>query len=207
MDWGNILPIVFGLLAVIGLPLALRSRKRGGQKKVEELCQHLQGIGVKASALEKGTSQEKLGQKRTWGQKSIGTIKLTEQNIDSISVTGEASQYGVHYFLDYLVRSSSLIGREKKKKTKMITKKSSLLRGKVIDIEWRGDDFLAQKLNFDYGLKDKLLRADLGAVKGSIWIFPEPKHEYARIRTTYFLPTPDLFDAMDIIAKHTKSGW
>ena len=204
MDWGSILTIVLGMLAAIGLPLALRSRGKGGQKKVQELWQHLQGIGVKASMFEKGTGQEKLGQKRSWGQKSVGIIKLTDKNIDSISVVGVASQYGVNYYLDYLVRKSSIIGIEKKKKTRMITKKSSLIRGKVIDIEWRGDNTLAQKLNFDYRLKDKLLQA---APKGSIEVFPEPKYEYARIRTTYFLPTPDLLEDMDIIAEHLKSWY
>jgi len=117
VDWGSILTIVLGILAAIGLPLALRSRGKGGQKKVQELWQHLQGIGVEASMFEKGTGQEKLGQKRSWGQKSVGIIKLTDRNIDSISVVGVASQYGVNYYLDYLVRKSSIIGIEKKKKT------------------------------------------------------------------------------------------
>jgi len=207
VDWGSILTIVLGILAAIGLPLALRSRGKGGQKKVQELWQHLQGIGVKASMFEKGTGQEKLGQKRSWGQKSVGIIKLTDKNVDSISVVGVASQYGVNYSLDYLVRKSSIIGIEKKKKTRMITKKSSLLRGEVIDIEWRGDNALAQKLNFDSRLKDKLLQADPSAFKGSVWIFPEPGYEYSRIRTAYFLPMPDLFDSIDIIATHIQSGW
>ena len=35
----------------------------------------------------------------------------------------------------------------------------------------------------------------------------EPKYEYARVRTSYFLPSLDLFDAIDIIAKHVKSEW
>ena len=119
---------------------------------------------------------------------------------------GVATQYGVHYYLDFLVGSVSLTGRENKRKTRMTRKRSSAFWGKVTDIEWRGDDFLARKLNFDYRLKDKLLQADLNALKGSIEIFPEPKYEYTRIRTAYFLPTPDLFEAVDIVAKHIKSG-
>ena len=204
MDWDAIVTIVLGVSVAIGLLLALKSLKKGSQKKVGELCQHLQGIGVKASALERDISQGKLGQRRSWGQTLVGTIKLTDRNIDSINVVGVATQYGVHYFLDYLVRSYSSIGRQNKKKTRMTRKKSSVLRGTVIDIEWKGDDSLAQKLNFDHQLKHKLLQA---APKGSIEIFPEPKYEYARIRTTYFLPTLDLFEAMDIIAKHIKSWY
>ena len=203
MDWDSIVTIVFGILIVAGLPLALRSLKKGGQKKLDELCRHLQGIRVKASALERDTSQEKLGQRRSWGQKLVGTIKLTDRNVDSINVVGVATQYGVNYFLDYLVRSYSSIGRQKKK-TRMTRKKSSVLSRTVIDIEWRGDDSLAWKLNFDYQLKYKLMQA---APKGSIEIFPEPKYEYARIRTSYLLPTLELLEAMDIIAEHIKSWY
>jgi len=207
MDLGNILPILFGIIAAIGVPLALRSRKKSGPRKVEEFNQHLHGIGVKASLLEKGTTQENVGQKRFGTQKPLGTISVTGKNIDSINVHGVASQYGVHYFLDYLVRISNFIGKVDKKRTKLIKKKTSVLRGKVIDVEWRGDDSLARKLNFDYQLKDRLLQADLNAFKGGILIYHELKHEYARIRTYYFLPTHDLFEAIDIIAKHIKSEW
>jgi hypothetical protein len=203
LHWDSILTIVFGLLLAIGLPLALRSLKKNGTNKLDEICQHLQGIGVEASALEGDTSQGKLGQRRSWGQKLVGTIKLTDRNIDSINVVGMATQYGVHYFLDYLVRCYSSIGRPKKK-TRMTRKRSSVLRGKIADIEWKGDDSLAQKLNLDSKLKYKLLQA---AHKGSIEIFPEPKYEYARIRTTYLLPTLDLLEAMDIIAEHIKSWY
>ena len=207
MDWDNILPILLGLLALIGLPLAFRSRKKSGPNKVEELCQHLQGIGMKASRPEEDTSQEKTRGKRSRGQKPVGTVKLKGRNIDSINVTGVVSQYGVNYYLDFLVNSPSLTGRENKGKTRMVRKKSSTPLGKVTDIEWRGDDLLAQKLNFDYQLKDKLLQADLNVIKSNIQIFPEPKHAHTRIRTTYFLPAPDMFEAIDTIAKHIKSGW
>ena len=37
-------------------------------------------------------------------------------------------------------------------------------------------------------------------------IFPEPKYAYARVRTAYFLPSLDLFEAIDIIVKHIKAG-
>ena len=62
-------------------------------------------------------------------------------------------------------------------------------------------------VHWDYQLKDKLLQAELGELKDGIGIFPEPKYEYVRVRTSYFLPSLDLFDAIDIIAKHAKSGW
>ncbi len=207
MELDNLLPIIIGIMAAIGLPFALRSRKKSGPKKVGELCQHLQGMAVKATVLENGTNQERAGQKRFGTQKPLGTINLTGKNIDSINVHGVASQYGVQYFLDYLVTISSFTGRTDKKKTKMIRKRTSALWGKVIDVEWKGDDSLARNLNLDYQLRDRLLQADLNTFKGGIVIHPEPKHDCARIRTTYFLPTHDLFEAIDLIARQIKSEW
>lgn len=207
MDPSHMLPIILAVLAGIGLFLAYRSRRKGGQNKVEELCQHLEGIGIKASVLEQSNNQEKVGQKRSWAHRPVGTIKLTGRTIDSINVVGVATQYGVNYFIDYLVKISSFIGGGKKKKTKMVRKKTSTFRGKLVDVEWRGDDSLARRLNFDYQLKDKLLQADLSGLKGDIGIFPELKYEYARIRTNYFLPTSELFEVIDIIANHIRSEW
>jgi len=207
MEPGHILTIILVISTAVGVLLATRSLKKSGQKKVEELCQHLHGIGIKASVSGQETGQAKVRHKRPWGQKPVGTIELTGRNIDSIDVIGVASQYGVNYFLDYLVRTSGFMGGLDRKKTKMIKKKTSAFRGKVIDIEWRGDVSLSRRLNFDYQLKDRLLLADIKALKGDIGIFPEPKHQYARIRTTYSLPTPELFESIDIIAKHVRSEW
>lgn len=205
MDWSDFLPLLVALLAIIGFPLALRSRKKAGPQKVEELRQHLAGIGLRTSEPEEGAGQQEVGEKRSWGRKALGVIKLRDRNIDSIKVIGVASQYGARYLLDFVVRSASLIGRQTNKKTRMVRKKSSAV-GRTVDIEWKGDDLLVRKLNLDYRLEDKLSQADPAFLKGGIWIMPEPKYEYTRITTAYFLPTPDSFEALDIIAKHIKSG-
>jgi len=207
MDWSDILPILIGLLAVVGLPMALRRRRKGGADKVDELYQHLQGMGIKVSTLGGSPDQEKVKAKRLGVRKSVGVIKIRDKNIDTIDVIGVANQYGVKYFLDFITSSSSLTGKENRKKTIMTKRRRSPLWGEIIDIGWKGDDFLAQKLEFDYRLKDKLLQASPDILNGDIQIFPEPKHRYTRIRTIYFLPTPTLFDAIDTISKHTKQSW
>lgn len=205
MDWGGIFSIVMGALVAIGLSLALRKRKKAGLLKREEFCQHLEETGVEGSLLEKGSDQEKIGLSRFPGQRSEGTIKLKDGNIDLVNVTSVTSQYGTSYFLDYLVKSPNITGKRLLKKTRLIRKKSQLFWGKEVAIEWRGDESLAQSLNFDYNLKDKLLQSDAKNFRGNIWIFPEPKHGYTRIKTAYSLPSPEAFKAIDIIAKHIKS--
>ncbi len=207
MGWVNILGgIMAALVLTIGLPLALRKRKKGGPQNVEQLFHHLQEIGVKASLAEKGVDEEKVGLSRYFMQSSVGVIEIAGRNIDYINVIGVVSQYGVNYFLDYLVRSPGWSGEKKRKKTRIVRKKSPAIWGRVVDIEWKGDVYLSQQLNLDYRLKDILSQTDLKKLKSNIVIFLEPKYEYARVRTTYLLPSPDLFEAIDIITRHIKSG-
>ena len=87
VDWSNISGIIMALLVAIGLPLALKKRKKAGPQRREELYQHLQQIGVGASLVERGSEKEKIGLGRASGQKSEGIIKLTDRNIDSIMLS------------------------------------------------------------------------------------------------------------------------
>jgi hypothetical protein len=205
MDWESIISLIIALLVVIALPLALRRRKKASAQKREELYQHLKEIGVKASLVEEGNEREKIGLSRTSGQRSEGIIALQDKNIDSINIISVASQYGTNYFLDYLVKSSNITANRILKKTRLTVKKSLFLWGKVVAMEWKGDKSLTQSLNFDYRLKDILLQRDVTGLKGSIGILPEPKHGYTRIRTGHSLPSPEIFEALDIVAKHIKS--
>jgi len=208
MEWSNILTgIITFLVLAIGLPLALRKRRKSGPQTVEQLLYHLQEIGVKSSLAEKGMDEEKVGVGRSFMQRSEGVIKIEKRHIDFINVSSVASQYGVNYSLDYLARSSSQSGRKRWKKTRMVKKKSQAILGKVTDVEWKGDDYLSQQLNLDYRLKDILLQTDFKKLKSKIEVFPEPKYGYVRVRTSYLLPSLDLFEALDIIARYIKSGY
>ena len=208
MDWTNLMPLIVAILVAIGVPFAAWSLRKTGRSKAEEFAQHLKEIGVKASLLAEGADEGSKPRKRFWGQRAVGRIKVEEGNIDSIDVIGVASQYGVNYYLDYLVARPTFTTATKRKKTTMSTKKTSLFRGRVVDVQWRGDATLAPRLNNDYGLKGLLLQADLSAIKGgSISIHPEPKREHARIRTGYGLIDASLYEALDAVAGHIKSWY
>jgi len=194
VDWFDLLPALVAIFAAIGIPVALRSLRKGGQSKVDEFHQHLRGIGVDATVLSKDGAQEGKGRKGTWAQKVVGSIRLADSKIDSVNVIGVASQYGVNYYLDYVVSRPAFASGGK-------------FKGTVVDVGWKGDDFLAQRLSLDFAVKQKLLQTDLSSLKGSISIHPEPKRDYARIRTGYILPEPQLFEALDMIANHVKSWY
>jgi len=47
MDWGEIISsIMVALMFAIGLPLALRKRKKAGPRKLEQFSEHLQATGA-----------------------------------------------------------------------------------------------------------------------------------------------------------------
>ena len=207
MDWSNILgSIAAALAALVFVPLLMRMRKKGAGQNVAEFLNHLQSMGVRAYLVEKGVEQERIVVSRASGQRSEGLVRIEGRNIDYINVLSVAGQQGVRYFLDYLVQSPGWPGTRKRKKTKMVRQRSSPFRGKVIGVQWKGDDYLSRELNFDYSLSDKLLRTELDKL-GDISIFPETKHDYARIRTAYLLPSADLFEAIGLIGGHIKAGW
>lgn len=206
VDIGELIPIIIAILTAVALPIALSLRKKGGRKKAEELYQHLLGIGLKVSPIE-NESEEKIGLPKTsWSDKSEGVIAVEGKKVDYIRIIGVSSQYGTNYYIEYLLKTLSTVGREDTTKTSMVKKKSPPLWGKVVDIEWKGDLSLSQRLNFDYQLTYRLLNAYPKPLKGGISIHPEPRYGYTRIRTSYQLPSPDLFEAMDTIAKHVKAG-
>lgn len=206
MDIGKLIPIIIAFVSAVLLPLFLSKRKKEGHQKLEEFLRHLPAIGVRFTELDKESEQAKLGKKISRTQKSEGVVALEQRNIDFIIVASVASQYGVNYYIEYLVKSSLNLREEPLKKTKMVIKKSSLFGGKVVDIVWKGDQYLAQRLNLDYELKHRLLQTDLNKFKGSIMIIPERKQGYTRIKTSFNLPSHDMFYTIDSIAKYLKSG-
>ena len=206
MEWGKIVPSIVAFLTAFLLPFFLSRRKKRSPKKLIEFRQHLLGIGIKFFELDRDNDQAKLGAKFSRGQKSDGAFALESRNIDLIIVTSVASQYGINYFIEYLVKCNFNLGETSVRKTKMVKKRRPLFGGDVVDISWKGDKHLAQRLNLDYEIKHKLLQANLKKFKGNILIIPEPKHGYTRIKTNYNLPSPMIFDAIDAIARYIKSA-
>ncbi len=87
-----------------------------------------------------------------------------------VNATSIESQYVVRYFLDYLIKTPCIMGERKLKKTRLISRRSPPLWGKVVAIAWKEDDSLVQTLNLDYNLEDKVIRADMNVCKGNIGI-------------------------------------
>jgi hypothetical protein len=221
--------VVLPILLLIFVYIIVHNISRQGLKiswrdpdyKINGLCQHLQRIGVGASILGIKWTMGGLGRliwRPPWYLETIpSTIKLEGNEIDSINVIC-TSNIGSRYYwynLDFIVRNSIPHDRIVNSKTRLIIKPSSgssfltsikMWSGKAVDVEceWRGNADLVQELNLDDRLKDRLLNTDLGDLH-TLEIVPEPKYGCTRIRTNYFLPTMELFNILETIAKHIKS--
>ena len=207
MSSGSIVTIILMVTGLAGFILSLMGLRKSGKKKVEELRDHLNTIGVKAWIDITEPDDKKKDSRRSWGFKYLGTLILSGKEIDSINVTGIASQYGANYFLDYIVPYNNHLSGNTGNKVKLARRRVNDLVGgrKIQDIMWKGDTTLAQKLNMDTHLKEKLTQADLKPVKYNIEIIPEAGRDSYRIRTPYFLPSTDMFVIVNIIAKDVKS--
>jgi hypothetical protein len=205
MEWADFIPIVLGVLAAVAaVPAFLRLVRKGSPAKQDELQQHLAGIGLKVSRVEKD-SEEDTAIPKNWGEKSEGAFIVADRNVDAVAIRSVSSQYGTNYYLDYVVRHPGVMAAESKKTT-LIKRKRPPVTGKVVDIEWKGASSLAQRLNYDYSLTHRLLDSGPDGLKVGITIQPLPKHGCTRIRTGYRLPSADLFQAIDTIARHVKAG-
>ena len=210
MEWTSVIgPLVAVAVVVIMRKILGKKKKEGGVEagiaSKEEFYEHLRAERIEASLAEDGDSRGGVGLGRASGQKSEGIIKLEDRHIDSINIVNMTGQFGTSHFVDYLVKSPNMsIGRAPQK-TRLTVKKSPPVLGKVVGIRWSGDKSLAQTLNLDYSLEDKLLSAIQSNFKGDVWIFPEPKQGYTRIRTDYFPPSVELFGAISIIARYIRS--
>ena len=206
MDLENILPAIIAFLTAFLIPFLLSRKKKKGDKKRKEFNHHLLEIGVEFAALDEDSEQVSFRRKLSLGLKSDGIFEIKARKIDFINVISASSQYGVNYFIEYLVKSTFGLREKSLKKTRMVLKKRSPFGGEVVDVIWKGDPYLAQKLNLDYELKHRFMQADISTFKGGILILPEPKHGYVRIKTGYNLPSPEIFHALDSLAAHLKSG-
>lgn len=180
----------------MGLFKAIHQKLR--DKTADKWCNHLLALGIPAEIL-RGHPLQKVGAS---GAKSLGLVQVAGRNIGYVSVirASEGFRESTHaeYYLKYLVplgeTPSSLC------RAGLVTKKRGLLQREVVDIEWGGGT-LADTLNGDQSLKQSLLMEFRLNGPLEIVIAPEPIYRCIVIETGLHLPSGNLFDCLDRIAK------
>jgi hypothetical protein len=207
MEWSHILPAIIAFLTAFLLPLIFAKRKKENAKKVKNYSQELSELGLDFEKAGPDDHRIRFTKKLSWGQKAEGVFALNKRNIDYIFLVSVTSQYGVNYFLEFIVRTTFNLREGAVKNTSMKLKRDSNLGGDLKDVFWKGDRHLSQKLNMDYELKHKLLHSPLCESKMNLKIIPEKKHGYTRIRTNFMSPSQELISFIDSVAGHIKAGF
>ncbi len=203
--WPAIIGPLVALLIGVALPFLFRKRRKAEAHKVEELGRHLRGVGVQVSRVEYDDARGRIGLGSASGQKAEGVVVFEDRSIESANVVSTSTQYGTTYSINFLVRAPNISASRMLKKTRLTTRRSPPIWGRVTGIEWKGDASLAQTLNLDYSLADRLLTSEGKVATGNISIIPEPKHGYVRIQTDYSLPSAGAFGALCSIARHIRA--
>jgi len=202
VDWEEIINIGVGVLVpviiAIGLPFALRKRKKQGPTKVDGFYEQLRENGVNCSSLEEGAKSTKIGTSKWSGAKTLKSFDVVDKQYKWINLTAISSQYGTNYYIEFLVKSPNLCIINPKKAHLKRTKR----RNQSEEIVYKGDKSFTINLELDYQLETLLNRSEF---VGVIEIIPEPKHGYTRIRTPFVELTPEFLDAINILARHIKS--
>jgi hypothetical protein len=206
MEWSQIIPAILAFLTAFLIPFIFSKRKKESTKRIKNYSHDLRETGIDFERIDRDDERIHFIKKLSWGQKAEGIFKLKKRNIDYIFLISVNSQYGVNYFLEYIVKNTFNLRDKSIKNTSMKLKKDSLLGSSPTDILWKGDLYLSQKLNMDYELKYKLLNTPLKELKMNLRIIPEEKFGYTRIKTNYALPSQDLLSFIDSIAGHIKIG-
>ena len=204
---GTVFSIILLVATVIGIIIARRNLKKEGPGKVDKLYDHMRSMGIKVSRAAEDVLIEGAGENNKRPRNSLELLKIAGKQIDFVRLTGEAQQYGVTYYLDFLVKRNRISPGQKVSTTRLQMKKSSMFSNQIEGLYWKGDPVLAQKLNDDYRLHDILLRADRKSIKGGITIYPDLKKPYARIRMAEYLLEPETFNALDTIAGYIKRSY
>ncbi|MBD3414829.1 MAG: hypothetical protein GF421_10420 [Candidatus Aminicenantes bacterium] len=207
MDWSSIIPAAIAFLTAFILPIIFAKRKKESAKKVKTYSQELLKAGVDFDKIDKDDDRIQFVKKMSWGQKAEGIFVPKNKKIDFIFLISVSSQYGVNYFLEYIVLTTFHLREGTVKNTAMKVKKDSLFGGEPQDVLWKGDPHLAQKLDMDYELKHHLLHGHLKHSKVNLKIIPEQKQGYTRIKTNFMPPSPELISFIDSVAGHIKTGF
>ncbi len=207
MSSGTVLSIVLLAAAIIGLIISRRKIKKESPKKNAELYETMRSMGVKASRISEEEFMSRSGERAKRGRGEQELLSVQGRQFDFIQLTGEAHQYGVTYYLEFLVKRTPLQPGQKAANTSLKIKKGSPFSSEAESFYWKGDPVMEQRLNDDHRLHDMLLRADRKYLKGGITVYPQPGQPYARIRMGNELPEPELLKIADSIAGHIKRSY
>jgi len=167
----------------------------------ERLYDHLSSLGLDIY-LEPDVAQSA----KYWGQtvNLIGVIGINSTNIDSVAIVKitrflpmDGGRREENYF-DYIVRPQWAALWDG---VKLVNKKKFILFGSIYDIDWKGNDDLADNLASDFELREMLLaESQDGPLSIETFQDEDDLGFFTTIRTQPIYPTENLFQCLNSIA-------
>ena len=170
----------------------------------DDICAHLQTLGIDARMAERGRVEEKFG-----GEGSLGLIEIPEgpirwvnvRKVTSIGVQGGSSTY----YTQYGVPDSRLEPNFPRYRIKTVRVKTVPLVGRVVDLRWEGDDSdlgIISRLNSDAQLKQPIMESR------DVTVQAHSDHRCWIISTkTRDVPSGELWNCYQTIACHLLGEW
>ncbi len=208
MPYKFIIVVTLALAIAVGSFVArVRWTKNQASERLLKLLHHLKNQGVNVSLLKKGDLQPRIETRDIlkYTSRSEDIVEIKEKSINYVFADCITGKNTTIYYIDYVVISANQFTTNSYKTTKLVKKRSFPIFGKVLDLEWKGDQMLANSLNNDYSLKAKLIKSpEINKLTCNPVIYPRPDYEYYKIRIRYLLPTSDFFEALNSVGTHLK---
>ncbi|MFW6132024.1 MAG: hypothetical protein ACOC5F_05465, partial [Candidatus Aminicenantaceae bacterium] len=105
MEWKDIIPAIVAFLTAFLFPFIFARRKKDVLKKKKDFSQNLSMLGIQFQQIDKKDERISFLKKTSWGKKVEDIFLIKKHNIDYIFISIEKSQYGVNYFLEFIVKT------------------------------------------------------------------------------------------------------
>ena len=174
--------------------------------KRDEFCAHLRSLGMDAEMASRGRREEKLG------GGSLGLIDISKGPIRWVNVRrlGPGQDGNAGYYAEFGVPDPKVTADFPKVRIRSVKVKTSWFFGKVVDIEWKGEDFglgIVGRLRNDRSLKNLATEKKYD----NVVITARPEEECwtisygvwaSTLGGNHSLPSAKMWNSYEVVARH-----
>ena len=174
-------------------------------KTRDELAAALNALGIRAEMSDRGRDEEKV--QDSWYQRSLGVIDLPEGPIKWINVLKQdGSRHNPpRWWIVFGIPDQSHVSNSEQVKISTVRRKSFPLFGRVVDVNWKGDD---QGTGLTYALSNDHTTKELAKRVGNLEVrsHAEEFQGWTLQVDRKLKPTYEVWEAILQVAEHLLSS-
>ena len=171
-------------------------KEPSGDPSISELCAGLQDLGTGAQRAERGRPEEKF---TWWRGDALGVIDIPEGPIRWVTLKCDESEYSTTCYSEYGIPDPQVVPGVPKVWLMTVHLKSFPLLGKVVDLQWRGQDSqsgLIDRLMSDFSTRQAIMNIH------ALEIETYPSHgSWILTAWVWAAPSTELWDCYQAIAR------